>query len=164
MFNGTPTTRRRLSRRRRRLIRTAQAVAWQRRVLRGTDIPATRRLAGDRGAVLVEYALILPLAVLLSVTGLFYGLGVLDSIRLERAATEAVHASHEDTAGDLIAQAGGSMACYWAGDGPGGCFPDDLDGLPRVQVVAEGNKTYQPPLGSKITPTAHAVALREETP
>lgn len=115
---------------------------------------------GDTGAVMLEFALVFPLAVLLSITGLFYGLGVLDSMRLERAATEAVHAP-QDTATHLVAQAGGVLVCYWAGDGEGGCFPDDLDGLPRIQVVAEGVKSYQPPLGSRITPTASAVALSE---
>lgn len=165
---------RRLSRRQQRLARVVSAARWQRRALRNADVPATRSLIdGDpetrqrlqthflgreRGAVLVEYAIILPLAVMLGVSGLFYGLGVLESIRLEHAATEAVHV-HEDTAATLVEQAGGTLVCFWAGDGEGGCFPDELEGLDRVQVVAESVKTYQPPLGARIVPTARAVAV-----
>src|SRR5690606_37875485 len=80
---------RRLSRRQQRLARVVSAARWQRRALRNADVPATRSLIdGDpetrqrlqthflgreRGAVLVEYAIILPLAVMLGVSGLFYG-------------------------------------------------------------------------------------------
>lgn len=180
---------RRLTRKQRRLEEDRQAAEWQRRALEtatteGTaaliaataaeDAPehaepellpltAYRRGKGrhnaDTGAVLVEYALILPLAVLLSVTGLFYGLAVLEEYQLTATVTEAVHLV-EDDASDLIESAGGDLVCYWAGEGVGGCYDDGI-GVARVQVVAEG-KTWHPPLGAAVTVTAEAMRLITE--
>lgn len=111
----------------------------------------------DRGAVLVEYAIILPLAVMLGLSGLYYGLAMVDDLRLTHAVSQAVYLDQAD-AGTLIDLAGGTMACYWYGTGPGNCFSDGLDHQTRVQIVAHGS-TWNPPLFDPITPRAEAVAV-----
>src|SRR5690606_14722780 len=111
----------------------------------------------ERGAIIVEYAIILPLAVMLGVAGLFYGLAMVSDLRITHAVGQAVYLDEVD-AGTLITMAGGSMECWWYGDGPGGCFEDGLDHQYRVQVVATGT-TYRPPLFDPVTPRAEAVAI-----
>lgn len=119
-------------------------------------------MSRDRGAAIVEYALILPVAIMLGVSGLFFALAMADEIRLQHAVSEAVYLL-EDEAGYLIESAGGEMECFWKGTGPGGCFDDGIDHLTRVQVVAVG-RTWHPPMFGSVTPRAEATAVDMHAP
>lgn len=133
----------------------AVAVAWA--FIRGATRGQAPRPDRERGAVLVEYALILPVAVMLGVSGLFYGLAMVSDLRITHAVSQGVQLEEAD-AGALVLMAGGTLECYWQGTGPGGCFDDGLDGLERRQAVAVG-ETYHPPLFDPVTPRAEAVGV-----
>ena len=94
---------------------------------------------------------------MLGVSALFYGLAMVNDLRLTHAVSEAVHLAEDDAAA-MVATGDGSMTCYWSGTGPGGCFDDGLDSLDRVQVMGEG-KTWSPPLLDPVTPRAQAVGV-----
>jgi hypothetical protein len=102
----------------------------------------------DRGAVLIEAALVLPILITLIVSSLIFGLAVTDDIRLERAAADAARLP-ESEARQVVESVGGTLVCY---SESGECFDDGLT-IDRVQVVAEG-RTWSYPTGT-ITPTAH---------
>lgn len=103
---------------------------------------ATTSRRDDRdGGVLVEFAILLPILVLLLLGGIMFGLATIETVRLERVSGDA--ALLDELEARAMVATVGTMICWWQGEGAGGCYDDGLS-LARTQVVSVGREWVHP--------------------
>ena len=121
--------------------------------------------ARERGAVLVEFAIVAPVLVLLIVGGVLMGAAMYQRMVLQDTLQQAMSSlTYEDEIARAVEARGGRLVCFEVLDESGGepCYADGFDGLRRAQAVAEGFR-FEVPFFGPVIPRASVTDIITES-